>query len=332
MFNLEGLEPNKVSKDLSSYTSLIYGVPKIGKTTFAYKMFGKRALLLGFERGYKALAGVMAVDITKWSELAKLNQDLKKPSVREKFDVLVIDTTDLMDKLAKQYILQQNGIDDMGGLPYGKAYDLKDELIFNMLKKWQDMGYGLMFISHAKETTITVKQDGKEVEITKYQPSLERRTLGIVSKMCDIIGFAYLKQNEETTEEERVLFLRESLRVQAGTRFTYMVDSVPLKVEDFNKALADAIAKEEEVNPDSVTEEKVGAVVDFALNFDEIMENIVNLVKTKFAPSGHMEEVTTIVEKHMGKGAKVIEATSNQVQACDIILTELESKVQDLGL
>lgn len=332
MFNLEGLEPNKVSKDLRSYTSLIYGVPKIGKTTFAYKMFGKRALLLGFERGYKALAGVMAVDITKWSELTKLNQDLKKPSVREKFDVLVIDTTDLMEKLAKQYILQQNAIDEMGGLPFGKAYDLKDELIFNMLKKWQDMGYGLMFISHAKETTVTVKQDGKEIEVSKYQPSLERRTLGIVSKMCDIIGFAYLKQNEETGEEERVLFLRESLRVQAGTRFTHMVDSVPLKVEEFNKALSEAVQKEEEINPENVTDKKVDAVVDFTLNFDEIMDSIVNLVKIKFAPNGHMDKVTEVVERHMGKGAKVTEATPNQVQACDMILTELESKAEDLGL
>lgn len=332
MFNLEELQPNKVSKDLSSYTSLIYGVPKIGKTTFAYKMFGERALLLGFERGYKALAGVMAVDITKWSELVKLNQELKKPSVKEKFDVLVIDTTDLMEKLAKQYILQQNDIDDMGGLAYGKAYDLKDNLIFDMFKKWQDMGYGLMFISHAKEITETILQDGKEVEYTKYQPSLERRTLAIVSKMCDIIGFAYLKQNEETGEEERVLFLRESLRVQAGTRFRHMVGSVPLKVEEFNKALANAISKEEEENPESVTDKKVESVVDFTLNFDEIMKNIVDLVKNKFAPNGHMNEVTVIVERHMGKGAKVSEATSNQVQACDMILTELESKAEDLGL
>lgn len=331
-FDLLNLEAHKISKDLSSYVSLIYGVPKIGKSTFAYRMFGKEGLLLAFERGYKALAGVMAVDITTWSDLPKLNKELKKPEVKQRFKTLIIDVVDIMELLAKNYILQQNGIDDLSGLGYGKAYELKDNLIFNMLKKWQDMGYGIMFISHAKEVKDVVKIDGKEVEYTKYQPTLERRTLGMISKMCDVIGFAYLKKNEETGKEERVLYLRESLRLQAGTRFKYMSDVIPLDVEIFNKELSEAIAKEEEENPDNVTEEKIETLKDVKLDFNKIMDSIISIVKSKFAPAEKMDLVNEIVERNMGLGAKVTQATPNQVQACDIILTELEEKAEELGL
>lgn len=328
MYDLENLEGYKVSKDLGSYTSLIYGVPKIGKTTFAYKMFGDDCLLVAFEQGYRALAGVKRADVTKWADLSKLNKELKKETVKKRFKTLVIDTIDIMDKLAKEYILASNGVSDMGGLPFGKAYELKDNLIFNMLKSWQDMGYGLMFISHSKEVPITIN----EVETTKFQPSVERRTLGIISKMCDIIGFGYLINNTESGEEERVLYLRENLRIQAGTRFKHMPASVPLDVKKFNEALAMAITKEEEENPDFMTEAKAEPVVSVEIDFDKTMEQIIEIVKDKLAPNGHMEDVTKIVENHMGIGAKVTEATPNQAQVCDIILTELEELVAKLKL
>lgn len=64
--NLMALEPHKVSRDLSGYITLIYGPPKVGKTTFGSKMPG--ALLLATERGYNALPGVIAQDITTWGK------------------------------------------------------------------------------------------------------------------------------------------------------------------------------------------------------------------------------------------------------------------------
>ena len=330
MFDLENLEGFKVSRDLGSYTSLIYGVPKIGKTSFAYKMFGQEALFLAFEQGYKTLGGIKVADITKWSDLGKLNKDLKKETVKAKFKVLVIDTADIMDKLAKDYILSSNGIDDMSKLPFGKAYELKDNIMFNMIKSWQDMGYGIMFISHAKEVKIKIEINDEET--TKFQPSMERRTLGIISKMCDIIGFGYLVNNEETNKEERVLFLRESLRVQAGTRFKYMPSSVPLEAKAFNDALTKAIEMQENENPDFMTDERIGSVIDTDLIFEDIMELIVDLVKNKLSPAGHMNEVTKIVETHLGVGSKVTEAVKGQVESCDMILTELENLVVELAL
>jgi hypothetical protein len=74
--NLLALEPHKVSRDLSGYISYIYGEPKTGKTTLASQMDG--ALLLAFERGYNAIPGIIAQDITTWGELKQVIRELKK--------------------------------------------------------------------------------------------------------------------------------------------------------------------------------------------------------------------------------------------------------------
>ena len=61
-----GLTPHQVSRDLRGYSVFFYGEPKSGKTTTAAKF--PSSLLLAFERGYNALPGVIAQDITTWGK------------------------------------------------------------------------------------------------------------------------------------------------------------------------------------------------------------------------------------------------------------------------
>jgi len=68
--NLLQLQPHKVSTDLTGYITYLYGAPKTGKTTLASQMPG--AILLAFEKGYNALPGVVAQDITSWGEMKQV--------------------------------------------------------------------------------------------------------------------------------------------------------------------------------------------------------------------------------------------------------------------
>lgn len=88
--NLLALQPNKVSRDLSGYITYLYGAPKTGKTTLATQM--DNALLLAFEPGYHALPGVIAQDITSWSEMKQVYRELKKPEVQNTFKSIIVDT------------------------------------------------------------------------------------------------------------------------------------------------------------------------------------------------------------------------------------------------
>ena len=131
--NLLNIQPHKVSRDLSGYITYIYGAPKTGKTTLATQM-GK-SLLLAFEPGYHALPGVMAQDITSWAEMKQVYRELKKPEVQAAFDAVIVDTIDIAADRCKKYICNQNGIEDLGDMGYGKGWTkFKDEFneIFNL--------------------------------------------------------------------------------------------------------------------------------------------------------------------------------------------------------
>lgn len=118
--DLLSLKPNKVSRDLSGYITFVYGAPKTGKTTLAAQMEG--ALLLAFEPGYHALPGVIAQDITSWGEMRQVYRELKKPEVQQTFKSIIVDTIDIAADKCKRYICQQNSIEDLGDLGYGKIF------------------------------------------------------------------------------------------------------------------------------------------------------------------------------------------------------------------
>ena len=118
--NLLNIEPHVVSRDLGGYITFLYGGYKTGKTTLATQMDG--ALLLAFEQGYNALPGVMAQDITTWAEMKLVYRELKKPEVKATYKAVVVDTIDVAADKCKKYICQQNGIEELGDLGYGKFF------------------------------------------------------------------------------------------------------------------------------------------------------------------------------------------------------------------
>lgn len=60
------LEPSKISRDLKGKYLLLYGAPKVGKTSFAVQ--APRALVCAFEMGTNALAGTRSLPMLKWSK------------------------------------------------------------------------------------------------------------------------------------------------------------------------------------------------------------------------------------------------------------------------
>ena len=62
----------------------------MGKTTIASKF--PKALLLAAEKGYNALAGVMAQPINSWAEFKKVLRQLKDDKAKEMFETVVLDT------------------------------------------------------------------------------------------------------------------------------------------------------------------------------------------------------------------------------------------------
>ena len=110
--NLLEIKPHKVSRDLSTYITYIYGAAGTGKTTLASQM--DKSLLLAFEKGYNAIPGIIAQDISSWGEMKQVVRELKKPEVKENFKCIVVDTVDIAASLCEKYICNTLGIENIG--------------------------------------------------------------------------------------------------------------------------------------------------------------------------------------------------------------------------
>lgn len=318
--NLMSIEPNKVSRDLSGYITYIYGAPKVGKTTLASQM--ERALLIAAEPGYHALPGVFAQDVTSWSEMRQVYRELKKPEVKEKFQNIVCDTVDILSDYCKKYICQQNGIEDLGELGYGKGWTkFKDE--FNeVFRGLTQLGYGVYFIGHDKEI---INEDG-----TKFiRPALSNSVRTVVSGMADLYGYAHQKYAGEMS----VLTLRCSDgSIECGGRFKYIDDEIPMNYQSLVEAIQRAIDKEAaETNGQFVTNEKINPVSNKQYNFDEMMSNFQSLIGQIMEKNqNNALKITAIIEKYLGKGKKAGDCTPEQCEQLELILIDLQELLKNL--
>lgn len=320
--DLLSLQPHKVSRDLSGYITFIYGPAKCGKTTFGSKMPG--ALLLAFERGYNALPGVVAQDITTWGEMKQTMRELKKPEVKERFKSIIVDTVDIAADLCQKYICSQLGIENIGDGGWATngwaKYKKEFEDTFRTLAQ---LGYAVVFISHDKEKTIS-PQNAKEYQ--QIGSSMQSSALAIIENMSDIIGYAHPKVTENGAR--MVLTLRsEDNSVRCGCRFRYIESEIDFTYDALTKALNKAIDDEAwETNNQYVTSERQSAPILKEYNYDALMEEFQTLagglMERDSATNG--PKITQIIDKYLGKGKKISEATRDQAEFIYLIVNEIK--------
>lgn len=316
------LQPHRVSKDLRGYSVLFYGEIKSGKTTTASKF--PNALLLAFEKGYSALAGVYAQPINNWSEFLRVKRELKDEGIKEKFETIVIDTADIAFEYCEQYICNVEGVDAINKIPFGQGFTKVGREFDKALREIVQMGYGLVLISHAMDKTFQ-NEDG--TEYNKIVPTLPNKARLVVSRMCDIIGYSRIVETEDGAKT--MLFMRGTPRFEAGSRFKYTPDRIEFNYTNLVGAIADAIEKQaEEDGHEYVTDvrENLYAEQTITVDFDELMKEFSELTTAYITKNAeyYAPRITEIVDRHLGKGKRVSECTRDQAMLVDIILSELK--------
>ena len=320
--NLLNLQPHKVSRDLSGYITFVYGAPKTGKTTLATQMDG--SLLLAFEPGYHALPGVIAQDVLTWGEMKQIYRELKKPEVQSVYKSVIIDTIDIAADRCKKYICQQNGIEDLGDLGYGKGWTkFKDE--FNeVFRGLTQLGYAVFFIGHHKEVTVTDSAGQDHIVI---RPALSNSTREVIAGMADIYGYAH----QVAKDKMSVLTLRDTSGIiECGCRFKYIPTEITLNYQNLITAIQEAIDKEAaENNNEFVTDDRLEVPTAQKYDFDALMKEFGDVVgelmqkdREKYSP-----HITRIVEKYLGRGKKVSEASAEQAEFIYLIVREIKDEL-----
>ena len=334
--NLLDIKPHCVSRDLSGYITYIYGAPKTGKTTLATQM-GK-SLLIAFERGYNALPGVMAQDVTSWSEFRQVYRELKKPEVKATFDAVIVDTVDIAADMCQKYTCNKLGIEALGELGYGKGWTAFKDEFNDVFRGLTQLGYAGFFIGHHKEVQETLP-DGTTRTIIR--PALSNSTRGVIEGMADLYGYAHQKAGADMS----VITMRHvDDSISCGGRFKYIKEEFPMTYDNLVNEMRKAIDREaEEHGGKFVTDEKNQiAAPAIELDYDALMKEFTEIIcnipgsadssmeteEGKRFGSYWAPKITDITERYLGKGKKVSNCTRQQVEQLALIIDELKEIVK----
>ena len=319
------IKHHQVSRDLRGYSVFLYGAPKTGKTTIACQFPG--ALLLAFEKGYSTIGGVLAQPINSWSEFKKLFVEFKDPAVKERYQTIVIDTADIAYSYCEKYICTResdakHSYQNVADIPYGKGYSMAMDEFDECIRKILQLGYGLVIISHDQDKTM--KNENGE-EYNQIIPTLDKRARLVCERTCDIIGYCREVEDQEGHKTVR-MFMRETSRYVAGSRFKYTPDSIELSYDNLVKAIADAIDEQERVSKGTTTNSFNNLHTDdIEYDFPALMKEVQQTVGALMSGHPEMEhKIVSIVDKHLGKGKKVSDCTPDQAALVDLILYDLK--------
>lgn len=255
--------------------------------------------------------------------MKQVMRELKKPEVKERFKSIIVDTADIAADLCQKYICSQLGIENIGDGGWSTngwaKYKKEFEDVFRTLAQ---LGYAVVFISHDKEKTI------KPQNATEYQQigsSMQSSALSIIENMSDIIGYAHPKV---TDSGSRMVLTLRSLdnSIRCGCRFKYIQPEIDFTYEALTDALNKAIDQEAaETNNQFVTNERMSAPIVKEYDFDALMgefRELAGQLMQKSQTNGI--KITQIVDKYLGKGKKVGDATPDQAEFIHLIVTEIK--------
>ena len=321
--NLLNIQPHKVSRDLSGYLTYLYGIPKVGKTTFGSQLPG--ALILAFERRYNSLPGVMAQDITSWGELRQVMRELKKPEVHEVYKSIIIDTVDVAATMCEKYICNQLGIENIGdGGWTNNGWSKYKKEFEDTFRSMAQLGYAILFISHSADKTFT-RKDG--TTYNQLVPTCQRSVNEIVKGMADIYACA------DIVNGERKLILRSlDGTVDCGCRFKYIDPEIPFSYQSLVDALNRAIDKEAgETGGQFVTNERHVENIAPSYDYDALMAEFQTLAGELTAKNGafYGPKIVQIIDKYLGKGKKITDTTPDQAEFVYLIVSEIKEDLID---
>jgi hypothetical protein len=195
---------------------LIYGNPKIGKTTLLSGF--PNMLILATESGQKSLK-VDYVDITSWKQFKDeiVPELLKSKKLKDKYSSLGIDTIDILANLCIEYVCDEADIDHISEEKYGKSYDRLKKEFEREINKLFMSSYGLVFTSHTKIQELSSFGGST----SKIIPTLNNQCRSILIPKLDIIGciqIKTIKDDEGKYKDIRVITFSPSAFLEAGDR------------------------------------------------------------------------------------------------------------------
>jgi hypothetical protein len=245
--------------DLSSITRgkrlrapkiVVYGPPKVGKSTFAAS--APKAIGIITEEGLDNL------DVDAFPKAKRYEEVLAALGTlyteQHEYESVFVDSLDWLEPLVLARVCETHRVKNIEDIGYGKGYIMADDLwrqFFEGLDALRnDRGMTVICIAH--EQINKIKNPTLADDYDAYSLKLNKRAVGIINEWADVIGFAQhevltrqtdtgfnQKETKAISTGKRKLHLNPHPAYIAGNR--YGIPDVPLSWADFAAALSAAM-------------------------------------------------------------------------------------------
>lgn len=317
-----------VAKGMAGKAVMIYGGNNLGKTYVAARL--SKPYFIAAESGLNAQSGVKFNRINKWSDFRKIvKQFTDKATVdraREMYDTIVIDEVYASSIMCQDYVIATYG-DGALTLADGDSrhnlYSLYEKEYFKMINLLLSCDYTVVFIGHEQEKNGFIMPKG------------DKRCLNPIIDNCDFV--IYVKSNGVDDKGNLIKssgYFRQTKEFFARSRFEYCPNMIEeFSVENLEKAIAEAVEKEEELNHASVVD--YDTQKEMSTNIEENFEDVMSQVQTYgklLIDKGLGKVLTDVVEEILGRGGKVANCTERQIEAVIVIRDNLEEKCKSFNI
>jgi hypothetical protein len=133
--------------DLRDLTIMIYGLPKIGKSTTCARLEG--ALFIPTEPGHNALEIFATPLVESWDQFLGICNDLA--TQKHQFKTIIVDMFDHLYELCAKWVCKKHNKEHEGDIGYGKGASMIRYEVKRVVTKLASLDSGLVLVSHVAE-------------------------------------------------------------------------------------------------------------------------------------------------------------------------------------
>jgi hypothetical protein len=323
--NLLDLTPNKVSVDLTQYSTVWMGDTGVGKTTTLMKFLkelvpDKDPFFLEFEDRYQNIPGIMAQKVDTMSDFKSIIGQLKNPALKKKFSCIVIDTLDKYEEFCERYVLENRDAEilkDVGAFGEGS---LRFKSALRNIGVIQSLGYTVHFIAqstHSKDFDTKKESDALK---------LNKNTFSYCREAAYLVGYMF----RDNKDERYITFKKTDKYPDLKDTFG-LPDKI--NVKDLKNAWTKAV---EDLGGDFTTKEKTIDKTAPVEDFEAIKAKGVELGGL-LASNGHLAEATAVLQRNLGLddngNVKMFDTLRDtQLDLTKVIVMELEELIEKFGI
>jgi len=237
--------PTELSKPKTAFqdfSTLLYGAPKVGKSTLASQF--DHPLFIDTEGGLLSLE-VYKTPVGSWEEFKALGAEIREAQQLGKFPfkTLVFDTVDNLKMMCSKYMCEKVlKIAHESDLDYGKGWQTVKKEFAAVLAAYKSLGLGRIYISHADSKEIKTRTGS----YTRWSHTMDNQAKDIIEPEVDFIFFCEVITDENG--ERRVLHTKPCDNWVAGDRTGRLPEEIPMSYEALRAAF-DAIMGDKEPEP-----------------------------------------------------------------------------------